>query len=192
MARPRVIVTNDDGIDAPGIDALVTALSTLPDVELTIVAPAENQSGTSMNLTDGEVVASDAATSSGVAATAVVGFPADSVRWALENLDVDFDLVVSNPPYVETGSIAGLDPEVRDYDPHLALDGGPDGLGAYRELAARRRSWLGPEGLMVVEIGASQAHGVRLVFEAEGARMVALHRDYGGRDRAMVIADALV
>jgi 5'-nucleotidase len=91
----QILVTNDDGIDAPGIDALVTALSALPDVELTIVAPAENQSGTSMNLTDGEVVASDAATASGVAATAVVGFPADSVRWALENLDVDFDLVVS-------------------------------------------------------------------------------------------------
>jgi release factor glutamine methyltransferase len=109
-----------------------------------------------------------------------------------ETLPGAFDLVVSNPPYIETGAIAGLDPEVRDHDPPLALDGGPDGLGAYRELAARRKSWLGPEGLMVVEIGASQAHGVRLAFEAEGARMVALHRDYAGRDRAMVIADALV
>jgi 5'-nucleotidase len=91
----QILVTNDDGIAAPGIDALVTALSAVPDVELTIVAPAENQSGTSMKLTDGDVVASDAATASGVAATAVVGFPADSVRWALENLDIDFDLVVS-------------------------------------------------------------------------------------------------
>jgi 5'-nucleotidase len=91
----QILVTNDDGVGAPGVDALVTALSALPDVELTIVAPAENQSGTSMNLTDGEVVASDAATASGVPATAVAGFPADSVRWALENLAIDFDLVVS-------------------------------------------------------------------------------------------------
>jgi 5'-nucleotidase len=91
----QILVTNDDGIGAPGIDALVAALAALPDVELTIVAPAENQSGTSMNLTGGELVAVDAATASGVEATAVEGFPADSVRWALENLDVDFDLVVS-------------------------------------------------------------------------------------------------
>ncbi len=91
----QILVTNDDGIGAPGIDALATALAALPDVELTIVAPAENQSGTSMNLTEGELMAVDATTASGVAATAVTGFPADSVRWALENLDVDFDLVVS-------------------------------------------------------------------------------------------------
>lgn len=91
----QILVTNDDGIGAPGIDALVTALSSLDDVELTIVAPAENQSGTSMNLTDGALVASPAVTASGVEATAVEGFPADSVRWAIENLDTEFDLVVS-------------------------------------------------------------------------------------------------
>jgi len=91
----QILVTNDDGIGAPGIDALVTALSSLDDVELTVVAPAENQSGTSMNLTDGALVASPAVTASGVEATAVVGFPADSVRWAIENLDTEFDLVVS-------------------------------------------------------------------------------------------------
>jgi 5'-nucleotidase len=73
----------------------IAALAALPDVELTIVAPAENQSGTSMNLTEGELVAVDATTASGIEATAVAGFPADSVRRALENLDVEFDLVVS-------------------------------------------------------------------------------------------------
>ena len=91
----RILVTNDDGIGAPGIDALVTALSGLDDVEITVVGPAENQSGTSMNLTDGELVSTPATTASGREATAIAGFPADSVRWALENLDTEFDLVVS-------------------------------------------------------------------------------------------------
>ena len=91
----RILVTNDDGIAAPGMDALVSALAALPDVEITVVAPLENQSGTSMSLTDGELVSSDATTLSGVAATAVDGFPADSVRWALEQFGPEFDLVVS-------------------------------------------------------------------------------------------------
>ncbi|HYN32485.1 MAG TPA: 5'/3'-nucleotidase SurE [Ilumatobacteraceae bacterium] len=91
----QILVTNDDGIAAPGIDALVSAVSAIPDVEVTVVAPAENQSGTSMSLTEGELVSSDATTAGGVEATAVAGFPADSVKWALENLETEFDLVVS-------------------------------------------------------------------------------------------------
>jgi 5'-nucleotidase len=91
----QILVTNDDGIEAPGIDALVTGLQQLDDVDVLVVSPAENQSGTSMNLTDGDLATNDAATASGVAAIAVAGFPADSVRWALENLDAEIDLVVS-------------------------------------------------------------------------------------------------
>lgn len=110
----------------------------------------------------------------------------------VDDLPGTFDLVVSNPPYIETGAIAGLDAEVRDHDPHLALDGGADGLDAYRELAARHAAWLRPDGLMVVEIGATQAETVKLSFEASGARMIALYKDYAGHDRAMVLASALV
>jgi hypothetical protein len=83
-----ILVTNDDGIGAPGIDALVTALSALPDVEIVVVAPAENQSGSSDKTTDGEVTATAGATTSGVAGTAVAGFPADSVIYALDVLGV--------------------------------------------------------------------------------------------------------
>lgn len=108
--------------------------------------------------------------------------------WA-DPLPHAFDLVVSNPPYIETAAIAALDPEVRNHDPHLALDGGPDGLDAYRELAARRKGWACPGGLMAVEIGASQAEAVKALFEAAGARVMALHRDYAGLDRALVVAD---
>ena len=91
----QVLITNDDGVGAPGIDALVSAVSAIPHVEVTVVAPAEDQSGTSMSLSKGELVSSDAATASGVEATAVVGFPADSVAWALDHLATEFDLVVS-------------------------------------------------------------------------------------------------
>lgn len=71
-----------------------------------------------------------------------------------------FDLVVSNPPYVRRGEIPGLMPEVRDHDPAAALDGGPDGLDAFRHLATRLRVWLRPCGLLALEIGADQADTV--------------------------------
>jgi 5'-nucleotidase len=96
VAEPfQILVTNDDGVGAPGIDALVNALGELPDIAITVVAPAENQSGTSMSLSEGDLISNPATTASGNEAIAVAGFPADSVKWALENLDTDFDLVVS-------------------------------------------------------------------------------------------------
>ncbi len=105
--------------------------------------------------------------------------------WA-EPLPGTFDLVVSNPPYIETSAIKGLDPEVRDFDPQLALDGGADGLDAYRDIAERIAGWLNENGILVVEIGASQAEPVKKIFENVGARLVMLRQDYAGHDRAMV------
>ena len=81
-----ILVTNDDGVAAPGIDALVTALSALPDVEVVVVAPASNQSGSSDSTTPGGVTAQDATTISGHPAVAVNGFPADAVNYALDEL----------------------------------------------------------------------------------------------------------
>lgn len=90
-----ILVTNDDGIGAPGIDALVTALSALDGVEVVIVAPAENKSGSSDNTTPGGATWEDGTTASGVAGTAVAGFPADAVNVALGELGIEPDLVVS-------------------------------------------------------------------------------------------------
>lgn len=92
-----ILVTNDDGVGADGLDALVNALVELEDVMVTVVAPAENQSGSGGKTTDGTLQVSDATTKSGYPAKAVVGFPADSVIWALEQGGIDFipDLVVS-------------------------------------------------------------------------------------------------
>lgn len=90
-----ILVTNDDGIGAPGIDSLVTTLSTLDDVELVIVAPAENQSGSSDTTSEGAVTSAPGTTASGVEGTAVDGTPADAVTVALDELGIEPDLVVS-------------------------------------------------------------------------------------------------
>lgn len=80
----RVLVTNDDGVRAPGIDALTQALSKLPDTQVTIIAPAENQSGVGGKVTGGNLVATDATTKSGLSAKAVKGTPTDAVIYALD------------------------------------------------------------------------------------------------------------
>ncbi len=90
-----ILVTNDDGIAAPGIDVLVTALSALDDVEIVVVAPAEDQSGSSDTTTPDGAPFVPGATASGVEGTAVSGFPADSVITALDELGIEPHLVVS-------------------------------------------------------------------------------------------------
>lgn len=92
---PTVLVTNDDGVGAEGIDALVNALEDRGDVEVVVVAPLENQSGSGGRTTDGELVVTDAETVSGHPAKAVDGFPADSVVWALGKGGIEPDLVIS-------------------------------------------------------------------------------------------------
>lgn len=106
-------------------------------------------------------------------------------EWAAGFGDDSFDLVVSNPPYIPSGDIAGLDPEVRDHDPVLALDGGPDGLQAYRDLAPEIARILKPGGVFAVEIGWDQGAAVRALFEAAGFDDVKVVRDLGDRDRVV-------
>lgn len=99
-----------------------------------------------------------------------------------------FDLVVSNPPYIPTGTIATLDVEVRDHDPLAALDGGPDGLAPYRMIAAAAQSHLQDDAIIAVEIGHDQARSVTAIFEVAGFRLIELRQDLGGRDRALAFA----
>jgi 5'-nucleotidase len=93
----RILVTNDDGYSAKGIDAVVEALRALPDTQVTVVAPKTNQSGTDGNTTPGPLTAADVTTASGYPAKAVDGFPADTIAWAIDQHGIDFtpDLVVS-------------------------------------------------------------------------------------------------
>ena len=82
-----------------------------------------------------------------------------------------FDVVVSNPPYIPTGEIAGLEREVRDHDPHAALDGGADGLDAYRRIAVSVADILLPGGWLFLEIGAGQSGDVQEMLREAGARL---------------------
>ncbi len=98
-----------------------------------------------------------------------------------------FDLIVSNPPYIASGDIAGLDPEVRDHDPALALDGGADGLDAYRSLAATLPRLLKADGVAVVELGAGQRAAAATIFSKAGMRPVGARRDLGEVERALLL-----
>lgn len=105
--------------------------------------------------------------------------------WTAGLTDASFDVVVSNPPYIESEVIATLDPEVREHDPHLALDGGPDGLGPYRVLASEVLRVLKPGGPFFLEIGASQSAAVEALMREAGADGVVTLRDLSDRDRVV-------
>lgn len=96
-ATLRVLVTNDDGVGAPGIDTVVEALRKVPSTEVTVVAPSTNRSTTGGKTTTGQLTATRAATASGYPAWAVNGYPADTIAWAIDDHGVSFrpDLVVS-------------------------------------------------------------------------------------------------
>lgn len=105
--------------------------------------------------------------------------------WTAGLGDASFDLVVSNPPYIATKVIETLDPEVRDHEPRLALDGGPDGLDAYRLLAPEILRVLKPGGVFAVEIGYDQKDAVEALFKDAGAASVRTVLDLGNRDRVV-------
>ena len=96
-----------------------------------------------------------------------------------------FDLIVSNPPYIASGDIATLAPEVRLFDPRLALDGGADGLNFYRAIAAAAPALLAPEGTVVVELGAGQADPVAAIFTAAGLAPSTARPDLNNVARAL-------
>ena len=96
-----------------------------------------------------------------------------------------FDLIVSNPPYIPSRDISGLDVDVRHHDPHVALDGGSDGLGPYREISAKAAGHLNPQAHVMVEIGAGQAYDVTSIFGGHRFSPAGQWLDLGGHVRAL-------
>ena len=94
-----------------------------------------------------------------------------------------FDLIVSNPPYIAREEIASLQPEVRLFDPEAALDGGWDGLEAYRAIASQAARRLKPGGLLLAEIGAGQAETASRIFARAGFGRIEVQKDLSGLDR---------
>jgi len=97
------------------------------------------------------------------------------------------DLLVSNPPYIPTGDLATLQPEVRDHDPRQALDGGADGLDFYRRLAAEAGSWLKPGAPMLLEFGDGQAAPLEALFQSAGWQLVSIEKDLSGTERVLIV-----
>ena len=102
-------------------------------------------------------------------------------------LEGQFDLIVSNPPYIPTAHLPRLPREVRNFDPWLALDGGFDGLAAYRRIMPRSRSLLAPGGWLLAELGANQAAGVNAIANHCGFTDDTTYQDLAGADRIVAI-----
>jgi release factor glutamine methyltransferase len=109
---------------------------------------------------------------------------ADAVRFASEGRD-GFDVVACNPPYVATREIAGLLPEVQTYEPLLGLDGGADGLRAYRDLVPLLPGALSPGGIVAFEIGDTQADSVTSLLASFDFADIVVHKDYRDLDRVV-------
>jgi len=106
-------------------------------------------------------------------------------NWA-DNIAERFDLVISNPPYIAPEEIPHLMPEVRDYDPKLALDGGKYGLAAYHAIAPKLPNLLKPGGGAIFEIGEGQAPSVRLIFQKAGFSKLDTRKDLSGIERCVI------
>jgi release factor glutamine methyltransferase len=106
--------------------------------------------------------------------------------WADGLSDVSFDIVTANPPYIASEVIETLEPEVRVHEPRLALDGGADGLDAYRRLAPEILRVLKPGGRFAVEIGYDQKAAVEALFHEAGAEEVSTQQDLAGLDRVVL------
>ena len=96
------------------------------------------------------------------------------------------NLIVSNPPYIPSGEISGLQPEVRYYDPHLALDGGEDGLHFYKLLAAQGQSRLKPGGKLMAEFGNGQELAIEGLFTQAAWPKVEFSKDLTGQPRIVI------
>lgn len=102
-----------------------------------------------------------------------------------EKVEGSFDLIVSNPPYIRSQEIAGLMPEVREHEPHLALDGKDDGLHFYREIIKGAMPHLKRGGQLFFEIGYDQGEAVQALLAANGYTEIAVAKDYAGLDRVV-------
>jgi len=103
------------------------------------------------------------------------------------SLDGRFDLILCNPPYIPSGEIAGLEPEVSEFEPRVALDGGPDGLDAYRAVMRDVRRLLAPSGAAVMEFGLGQGDAVSQIVASGGLVAAGISRDLAGRERCVIV-----
>ena len=108
------------------------------------------------------------------------------------NIYEKFDLIVSNPPYIRNCDIEKLSPEVKKFDPFLALNGGKDGLECYRIISKSAKKYLNPGGLICVEIGNNQSSEVKKIFNTVGFQIYKDHKDYSNIRRVMIFKNKIL
>ncbi|MDO5648658.1 peptide chain release factor N(5)-glutamine methyltransferase [Paracoccus sp. (in: a-proteobacteria)] len=187
----RFRVTRDTLDPRPDTETLVAAALDLPwcsvldmgtgtgAIVISLLAERPGARGMATDISDAALmVAQDNA--------ARIGVSVDFRRadW-YDGIDGRFDLIVSNPPYIAQDDMAGLAPDVRDWEPHSALTDGADGLTCYRIIAAGARAHLTPGGHVAVEIGYTQGAAVAALFHAAGAE-TRIIPDLNGHDRVVL------
>lgn len=182
--RPETEVLVAEALSRPFVRVLDLGTGT-GCILLTLLAECQSATGVGVDLSDPAL-----AVAQENAATLGLGPRATFTRsdwWS--GVTGQFDLIASNPPYIAADEMAGLSPEVRDWEPHLALTPGGDGLDAYRAIAGGAMSHLSPGGRLMVEIGPEQGAAVAALFSAAGLVNAAIRPDLERRDR-VVVAEA--
>ena len=123
-----------------------------------------------------EFIKSDLFEAIGLGSTALPG------RGAIKN---KYGLIVTNPPYIRTGDLAGLQREIKDHEPLEALDGGADGLEYYRRIATDAQAHLDEKGMLMAEIGCDQAQAAACIFKIAGFAVIEIFQDLAGHDRIL-------
>lgn len=150
-------------------------------IAITLLAERPNWSGIAVDLSSEALeIAKTNASIVGVASR--LAFHNGS--W-FDGISEKFDLIVSNPPYIPHLEVFELSLEVQNYDPHMALDGGGDGLEAYRAIVASTADHLNSKGLVILEIGAGQSADVTQIFVSQGFELIDQKTDLGGHVRAL-------
>lgn len=155
------------------------------------IALAMKVPGAEVHALDASPEALNVASQNAAKHNATVHFHQGNGFEALENADkavrppLQFDLIISNPPYIPSAEIETLEPEVRDHEPRSALDGGADGLDFYRLLAAQAQNWLKLNGKILLEFGDGQADAVKKTFEEQKFVVECIESDYSQRPRIL-------
>ena len=182
----------------PDTESLIeTVVQTIPDrtqalrvldlgtgtgaILLALLAEYPNATGLGIDRSEGALTVARANADSHGLSPRVVFSAGD---WT-QGVEGPFDLIVSNPPYIESRHLPGLPPEVREHDPMLALDGGADGLDAYRAIIPGVPALLAPGGLAVFEIGQGQGDAVTRIAREASLEPAGSRRDLGGIERAL-------
>ncbi|HKF71966.1 MAG TPA: peptide chain release factor N(5)-glutamine methyltransferase [Stellaceae bacterium] len=150
---------------------------------LALLSELPNAIGTGIDLSDGALV-------TGRRNAAALGLEGRASfvcgNWG-DGVSGQWDIILANPPYIAADEVDRLAPEVAQFEPRQALDGGADGLGAYRALAPAILRLLAPAGVALIEVGSGQAHKATGIMAAVGLALRAIRHDLSGVDRCLVL-----